>query len=88
MDRADHHVEEQFTNPIWCYTDNITKDNEICWSRRQYKNYIVWQMMRMYRDHQQIDNGNVGCVVFQDTQEEPAKNEVNTATIYVNIFYL
>ena len=35
-----------------------------------------------------IGNGNVGSLVFQDTQEEPAKSEVKIATGYVNIFYL
>ena len=43
---------------------------------------------RTYRCHQQLDKGNVGSVVFHDTQEEPAKNEVKIATVYVNIFYL
>ena len=48
----------------------------------------MWQMMRTYRRHQQIGKGNVGSVVFQDTQEEPAKNEVKIATVYVDTFYL
>ena len=42
----------------------------------------------IYRRHQQIGNGNVGPVVFQDTQEEPAKNEVNIPTVNINTFYL
>ena len=32
-------------------------------------------MMRTYKRHQQSSNGNVGSVVFQDTQEEPAKKQ-------------
>ena len=84
----DHYMEKQFTDLVWCHTNNITRDSRIRWSRRQCKNHTLWPTMRTYRYHQQIGNGNKGSVVIQDTLEEPAKIGVKIANVYVNIFFL
>ena len=35
-------MKEQFTDPIWCYTDNITTDNENGPDTDDGEQYLAW----------------------------------------------
>ena len=37
----DHYVKEQFTDPVWCYSDDITRDNEFARAGESAKSQIV-----------------------------------------------
>ena len=41
----DHYVEEQFTNPVWCYTEDITSDTDNGPKTDDVEQYLAWRVL-------------------------------------------
>ena len=41
----DHYMEENFTDPVWCYTDDMTTDTENVPETDDGEQYFSWQVL-------------------------------------------